>query len=239
MAHKPPRLLLWLFPGSEAELGDVLEERAAGRGTLWVWRQALSTVHVRRHRVIARTQPRDRWMGMISNLWSDIRYAVRTFRRNPGFAAAAIVPIALGIGINTGIFSILDGLALRPLPAPEAKELVSIYQQFQGVPHRGSHGSDSMFSVPEYRSYRDGTQTLSGLMAYSVPWKVTLGGASPQEIEGALVSCNYFDVLRVRPAIGAGFTAANCDAPGAPPAVILGHDLWTRAFAADPDIVRK
>jgi predicted permease len=239
MARKPPRLLLWLFPGSEAELGDVLEEHAAGRGTLWVWLQALSTVRVRRHNVMTSEPPQGRWIEMLSNLSNDIRYATRTFRRNPGFTAAAVVPIALGIGINTGIFSILDGLALRPLPARQANELVSVYQQFQGVPHRGSHGSDSMFSVPEYESYRDGTQTLAGLMGYSVPWKVTLGGESPLEVEGVLVTCSYFDVLGLRPAIGAGFTAANCDAPGAPPAVILGHDLWTHTFAADPDIVRK
>ncbi len=176
---------------------------------------------------------------MRSNLWNDIRYAVRTFRRNPGFTAAAIVPIALGIGINTGIFSILDGLALRPLPAPAANELVSIHQQLRGVPHRNSDGTDSMFSAPEYRTFRDRTHTLSGLMGYSRPWRVTLGGESPQEVEGALVTCNYFDVMRLRPALGPGFTAANCDAADAAPAVILGHDLWTRTFAADPDIIRK
>ena len=108
----------------------MLEERAAGQGALWAWRQALSTVRVRR-RIVTGRPPRERWTEMLSNLWSDIRYAMRTFRRNPGFTAAAIVPIALGIGINTGIFSILDGLALRPLPAPEANELVTIYQQFK------------------------------------------------------------------------------------------------------------
>jgi macrolide transport system ATP-binding/permease protein len=239
MARKLPRLLLWLFRGSEAALGDVLEERANGRGTLWAWRQALSVVAPRRHVLITIRKPRDRWTGMLTNLWSDIRYAVRTFRRHPGFTAAAVTPIALGIGINTGMFSILDGLALRSLPAPEAHELVSIHQHLRGVPNRNSHGTDSMFAAPEYRSYRDGTQTLSGLMGYSVPWTVTLGGESPQEVEGALVTCNYFDVLQVRPAIGAGFTPASCDAPGAPPAVILGHDLWTRTFAANLDIVGK
>jgi putative ABC transport system permease protein len=237
MARELPRVVLWLFRGSPAELGDVMEEHTNGKGMLWVWRQALSTMALRRggrDRIA-----RERWSEMPSNVWNDIRYAMRTFRRNPGFTAAAVIPIALGIGINTGIFSVLDGLALRPLPAPEANELVSVYQRFQGVAHRGSHGSDSMFSVPEYQSYRDRTRTLSGLMGYSVPWTVTLGGESPQEVDGVLVTCNYFDVLRLRPALGAGFTPANCDASGAPPAVILGHDLWTRAFSSDPDIVRR
>ncbi|PYQ94869.1 MAG: hypothetical protein DMF97_17805 [Acidobacteria bacterium] len=72
---------------------------------------------------------------MLSNLWSDVRYALRTFRRNPGFAAA-IAPIALGVGINTGIFSILDAVALQPVPGSNSNELVSVYQQFRGVTER-------------------------------------------------------------------------------------------------------
>ena len=176
---------------------------------------------------------------MLSNVWIDTRYALRTFRRNPGFAAAAMVPIALGIGINTGIFAILSNVALRPLPTPDSTALVTVHQDFQGVKGRRVHGARSMFSIPEYETYRDTTKTLSGIMAYTMAWTFTLGGKAPQEIEGVLVTCNYFDVLRVRPSIGAGFTQANCAAPNAAPAVILSHALWTRAFDADPDIVRK
>ena len=77
--------------------------------------------------------------------------------------------------------------------------------------------------MPEYREYRDGTRTLSDLCPYSMPWKVTLGGESPREIEGMLVTCNFFDVLELRPTIGIGFTNAHCDSPGAPPAVVLSH----------------
>ena len=176
---------------------------------------------------------------MLSNLGGDIRYAARTLGRNPGFAFAAIAPIALGIGVNTGIFSILDSVAFRPLPTPRPTELVSVHQEFSGVQRRRVHGARSMFSIPEYRAYRDGTRTLSGVMAYSRPWTVTLGGQSPQEIEGAMVTCNYFDVLQVRPAMGPGFTAANCGSPGAPPVVALSDTLWSRVFAADPGIVGK
>ncbi len=158
-------------------------------------------------------------------------------RRSPGFAAAAIAPIALGIGINTGVVSVLNNVMYRPLPAPEPTELLSIYQDFRGVQKRSVHGARSMFSLPEYRAYRDGSRTLSGVTAYTKSWTVTLGGRLPQEIEGVLVACNYFDVLRLRPAIGTGFTSANCDVPNAPPSVVLSHALWTRAFAADPDIV--
>jgi hypothetical protein len=95
-----------------------------------------------------------------------------------------------------------------------------------------------MFSIPEYRTYRDRTQPLSGVMAYSVPWTVTLGGGEPREIEVLLVTCNYFDVLRLLPSVGTGF-AANCDAPNAPPQALLSHALWTRDFNGDRDIVGK
>jgi predicted permease len=176
---------------------------------------------------------------MLSSLSQDVRYVLRTLRRSPGFAGAAIAPIALGIGINTGVFSVLNNVMYRPLPAPEPNELLNIYQDFRGVQKRSVHGARSMFSLPEYRAYRDGSRTLSGVTAYTKSWTVTLGGRFPQEIEGVLVACNYFDVLRLRPAIGTGFTSANCDVPNAPPSVVLSHALWTRAFAADPDVVHK
>ena len=176
---------------------------------------------------------------MLSTLWSDVRYTLRTLRRNPGFAAAALVPIALGIGINTGLFSVLNSVALRPLPTPDSTQLVTVHQEFRGVRERRVHGARSLFSLPEYQVYRDATRTLSGVLAYSRPWTVTLGGDAAQEVEGVVVTCNYFDVLRVPPLIGTGFTAANCGTPNAPPSVVLTHALWTRAFAADPDIVRK
>jgi predicted permease len=239
MDHEPHlwvRALLRIgaFTASEAELGDVVEEYGSGnRSVLWVTGQILSTV--RRRRSLAATSGRR--ASMLSNLWRDVVYAARTLRRNPGFAFAAIAPIALGIGVNTGIFSILDSAAFRPLPVRRPTDLVSVHQEFRGVQHRRVHGARSMFSIPEYRAYRDGTRTLSGVMAYSRPWTVTLGGQSPQEIEGAMVTCNYFDVLQVRPSMGPGFTASNCESPGAPPVVVLSHTLWTRAFGADPGIV--
>jgi macrolide transport system ATP-binding/permease protein len=237
-----PRWIGWLLRAaalraSDAEIGDLIEEYAGGRrSAFWLCRQLLSTTN--RYRPQSDGPEKGR-TAMISNVWRDVRYALRTFRRSPGFAAAAIAPIALGIGINTGIFSILNSLALRPLSTPDSTELVTIHQQFRGVQERRSQGSRSMFSMPEYRTYRDRTQTLSGLMAFSRPWTFTIGGQSPELIDAVLVTCNYFDVLQLRPLLGPGFTAANCGEPGASPAVVLSHDLWTRAFNADPEIVRQ
>ena len=176
---------------------------------------------------------------MLSNVRNDIRYALRTLRHNPGFALAAIVPIALGIGINTALFSLLNSVAWRPLPVPDPEALVTVYQDFRGGPRRTVHGARSLLSIPEYRAYRDEAHTLTGLMAYSREWTVTLGRESAQEIEGILVTCNYFDVLGVSPAIGTGFTSANCGTPGAPPVVVLSHALWQTAFGSDPQILHK
>jgi len=220
----------------DAEVGDIVEEYVEGGASpLWVCRQLLSVAGRRG----ARGDVRGHAAPLASQIAADVRYALRTFRRHPGFAAAAIAPIALGVGLNAGVFSILDAVALQPVPSPDGDELVSVYQDFRGVKERRIHGARQMFSVPEYRVYRDRTRTLSGLAAFTRYWTVTLGGDAPREIGGALVTCNYFEVVRIRPALGPGFTAANCEAPDAPPAVVVTHALWTSALGSDRDIVGK
>ncbi|HJR68649.1 MAG TPA: ABC transporter permease, partial [Gammaproteobacteria bacterium] len=174
---------------------------------------------------------------MLVNLINDLRYAARRLAGTPGFTAAAVATIAIGVGINTAIFSVLNGFALRELPAPDAGQLVSVYQTREGVGRRG--GGSGGFTVAEYEAYRDGSETLSGLVAYSRSTTATLGGESPQEISGALVSCNYFDVLREPLALGGGFGPDDCASSGAAPTVVLGHGLWTSAFGADPAIVGR
>jgi predicted permease len=176
---------------------------------------------------------------MFVTLWNDARYTLRMLRRHPAFAAAAIVPIAFGIGLTTGVFSLIDSALLQPLPVPKPGELVSVYQDFRGGPKRRVNGARVMFSLPEFEAYRTGARTLSGAAAYSKSWHATLGGGAPQEVEGIVVTCAYFAVLQVRPALGPGFTAANCATPSAPPAVVLSHALWARVFAADPAIVGR
>jgi len=175
------------------------------------------------------------------HLLNDLRYAARRLAAAPGFTAAAVITIALGVGINTGLFSVFNGLALRDLPAPDADELVSVHQilerQALGA-ERSWSGPPSQFSTAEYRAYQEGARTLSGLAAYSRVHTATLGGDAPQEIDGTLVSCNYFDVLRQPPALGAGF-AIDCDAEGGAPSVVLGHELWTNTFGADPAVVGR
>jgi predicted permease len=174
---------------------------------------------------------------MLLHLWNDLRYAARRLSGSPGFTIAAVATIALGVGINTGIFSVLNGVALRELPAPDANELVSVHEiiEEEGV---GRLSGARMFSTSEYRAYRDGTRTLSGIMGYSDTYTVTLGAEVPQEIVGTAVTCNYLEVLHQPPSLGPGF-ADDCDADGGAPTVVLGHGLWTSAFGADPAIVGR
>jgi predicted permease len=176
---------------------------------------------------------------MLASLVHDIRYVTRALLRQPGFAAAAIAPLALGVGLNTGVFSILNNVIHRQLPSPDAHQLLSVYQDFRGGPKRRVHGARSMFSLPEYRAYRHATTSLAGVAAYTKPWTVSFGGRLAEEAEGVLVTCTFFDVLRLRPVVGTGFTPANCEAPGAAPSVVLSHALWTRAFAADPGLIGR
>src|SRR6185436_19982508 len=126
---------------------------------------------------------------MLSTLMNDLRYAVRTLARNPGFAAAAILTIALGVGVNAGIFTTVNGLLYRNLPAVDAHELVTIEPTIEGAPDRRGFG----FTTKEYRALAERTTTLSGVFGNSDPTRTTLGGESPQQIVGAIVTCEYFD----------------------------------------------
>lgn len=175
---------------------------------------------------------------MLHNVWTDLRYAIRSLKRSPGFAAAAIATIALGIGANTGIFSILNGALFRDIPVPNGHEVVAVYQAIDGAPNRAGGPAPGSFSTAEYETYRDSVETLSGLLAYSNPTSLVLGGETQQPIVGVLVTCNLFDVLEQPPAMGRALTETDCGR-GADPAVVLGHELWSTTFNADPAIVGR
>src|ERR1051326_4454390 len=112
-------------------------------------------------------QGREVWQWpSIENILMDVRYALRMLRKNPGFTAVAVLTLALGIGANTGIFTILNGAALRPLPLPGSQQLVSFYQSFRGRVTRNVYGNPNLFSYSEYQAYRDRNHGFSGLVAY-------------------------------------------------------------------------
>jgi len=247
VARKFPVLIPLLFRlrfmrAAEYVLGDLFEEYNSGtRSRRWLWRQAFSLLLPGTPGANA---PYDRpkgatSMNSVSSFWSDLCYAARTLRKNPGFTVVAVLAIALGIGVNTGIFTVLNGVALRPLPVHGASEVISIYQTLRGVKSRDTHGSVNFLSTSEYESYRDNNHVLSGLLAYDPFVSVTLGGDRPQQLMGQLTSCNYFDVLNEPPVLGRGFLASECVAEGAGPVVVLNHDLWRNVFGADPAIAGK
>jgi macrolide transport system ATP-binding/permease protein len=186
--------------------------------------------------LLAREESREVWLGSWDTWWQDVRHALRSFRRSPAFTATAAVTLALGIGVNAGIFTVVNAVLFRGLSAPRSEELVSISQSVQGLP---DFAANDTFSTAEYVTYRDRAASLSGLAAYSnARGEATLGADSPRKSLGTLVSCNYFAVLQQPPALGRGLAEPDCE-PGAELVIVLSDDLWRTAFAADPGIVGR
>src|SRR5215467_1130910 len=184
---------------------------------------------------------RDAWIFVSwETTWRDLRYGGRALAKNPGFTAVAVLAVALGIGVNTGIFSVLNGVALKLLPVPRADQIVSVDQAFHGKVRRNVHGEPGLFSYPEYKNYQTNNHVFSGLLAYAPFLDATaLGGENPKQLMGAEASCNFFDVLGERPALGRAFVEEDCRAPGGSPVVVLSDELWRTQFGADPLVVGK
>jgi macrolide transport system ATP-binding/permease protein len=183
---------------------------------------------------------REMWsFAALETFWRDLRYGARALAKNPGFTVVAVLAIALGIGVNTGIFSVLNGVALRLLPIPRAEQIVSVDQIFHGKLSRNVHGEPGLSSYSEYKNYRDNNHVFTGLLAYEPFLQATLGGESPKQLMGTAASCNYFDVLGEQPGLGRVFVDEDCSAPGASAVVVLSDDLWRSRFGADPLIVGK
>jgi predicted permease len=171
----------------------------------------------------------------------DVRFGFRTLLRSPGFTVAAVMAIALGIGINVGIFSVLNGVALRLLPVPRARELASVNQifHFQGRGDRLIHNDSTWFSYPEYLDYRDHNHVFTGLVAYEPYVEATFRDTDVRQVLGTAASCNYFDVLIGHPAQGRGFVDSDCASRGGNAVVVVSDDLWRGKFAADSSLVGK
>src|SRR5215207_6541212 len=131
---------------------------------------------------------------MLTNTFHDLRYSVRSLLKHRNFTAAALLILALGIGINTSIFTLLYSLAFRPLPVKSPDRVVNVYQILQGEFSRQVEGNVALLSYPEYVNYRDRVTTLSGLAASS-DQELYLGGNNVERINGLMVTDNYFSVL--------------------------------------------
>jgi len=237
---QPPRLavlFLRLCIGRrsyEAVVGDLLEEYATGtHSRWWFWKEAFSTVPWNlRRRPEHLDAPRVR-VHLFDTVAGDIRYGIRTLLKTPGLTGAILMATALGIGVNTGIFSLLNALVLRPLPVRDSGRVITIYQEYRNVKTRNIHGSPTLFSWSEYKQYRDSNQVLSGVAAYH-PFGATFGSAQAvRTVQGQLVSCNYFSVLGRLPVLGQDFSLDNCKTPEASPYIVLSHAFWRAQFGMD------
>jgi len=163
----------------------------------------------------------------------DVRYALRGLRRNPGFTAAAVISLALGIGANTAIFSLFHALMLRMLPVARPDELVSLYRT-------GGWGK-RFCSYPLYLELAKRSDLFSGVLARTGVAKVryTPPGGRPQFTQREFVSGNYFSVLGVAPALGRLFTGDDNRVPQGHPLVVLSYDFWQNRFGADPGVLGR
>ncbi|MEP7272054.1 MAG: ABC transporter permease [Acidobacteriota bacterium] len=174
------------------------------------------------------------------DLVKEIRYGLRVLLRKPGFTAIAVLTLALGIGANTAIFSLLDQVLLRRLPVPRPEELVVLRSP---GPMRGWVSTDSdsatSFSHRMYKTLRERNEVFSGLLArYAIPLSVSAGGQT-ERAEGELVSGNYFEVLGVDAALGRVFSWSDDEKEGVHPVAVLSHGYWTRRFGANPSVLNQ
>ncbi len=163
---------------------------------------------------------------------NDLRYALRMLLKSPGFTLVAVLTLALGIGANSAIFSVIEPMLLRPLPFPHEDRIVAVWGKTGGM-----FGDRDVFSYPNYADLRDQNKSLQSLAAYTRAGAVLNQAETSQALEGVAISPEIFDVLGIKPSLGRVFTAEE-DRPGAgAPVVVLTYPLWQRAFAGDRRIV--
>ena len=166
----------------------------------------------------------------LDRLFQDIRHAFRMLRRNPAFSIVATLTLALGIGMNSAIFSVVDAVMLRPLPYPEPQRLLALWEYDPETP--GNHSSVAPANLADYRRQ----ELLEGLSAWSFGGANLGGDGQPERVVTNNVNYNYFAVLGVHPALGRDFLPEE-DRPGTNHVVIISHDLWARRFGLDPAII--
>ena len=164
----------------------------------------------------------------MKTLWQDVRYGARMLWKAPGFTIVAVIALALGIGANTAIFSVVNAVLLKSLPFENPERITRFYNARTNEP--------ASMSYPDFRDYANRAQTLEHVAAYLVTGAVLRGGNEPERLRGAAVSANMFPLLGARPALGRTFTAEE-DVVDGPEVVVLSHELWQRRFGGDPKIV--
>ncbi|MFP5288754.1 MAG: ABC transporter permease, partial [Thermoanaerobaculia bacterium] len=169
----------------------------------------------------------------MNGLARDVRVALRRLARTPGQTLAAVIALALGIGLSTAVFSMTWGIVVRGLPFEEPEQILHLESDnpSQGQPSLGVY-------LQDFLEWRRRQTTFEGLAAYSVETANLSGGSHPERVEGAHVSANAFDLLRVRPVLGRGFLPGE-DSPRAERVVVLGWGVWQNRYGGDPRVVGR
>ena len=165
----------------------------------------------------------------MGTLWQDIKYSIRQLIKSPGFTTVAIVSLALGIGANTAVFSVVDAVLFKALPYDEPDQLVHLAT----IRDNGRIGS---VSYPIFKDWQDQSDLFVHLTAYKGRKMDFISDAGPEYLEGISVSQCFFDTLGVQAAMGRTFVQGE-DEPGANPVVVISHGLWCRSFGADPNVL--
>src|SRR6478609_10777916 len=164
-------------------------------------------------------------------MMGDLRFGLRMLAKTPGFAIIAVLTLALGIGANSAIFSVIDAVLLRPLPFPKPNELIAVWSKVQGDTERETG------SFPDYADIRDQSQTVASLFAFTRAGTVLGTGSDAKELFGIAVTSDIFRVLGIPPLLGRTFTQDE-DRTDAR-VIILTYEAWQRYFNRDPNIIGR
>src|SRR5262245_12763344 len=175
---------------------------------------------------------RDTWLTrLVETIGQDARYGARSLRKHAGYAIAVIATMALGIGANSAIFSVVNAVVLRPLPYERGEDILLLRQSRTTSQDRG-------FSNRDIADVRSMTTTLDAVVEYHDMYFILLGGQEPARVATGVVSWNYFDTLGIRPLLGRGFTESE-DGPDGPATLIISYQYWQRAFKGDRAIIGR
>ncbi len=177
----------------------------------------------------------------MNRLFQDIRFGLRQLRKTPGFTAVAVITLALGIGANTAIFTVVNALLLKMLPVREPQQLVAVGDPTQVNSRSNGTPRADLFSYPLYKELRDRNSVFNGLIASASDHHIQVstgqGGPLDEKVTGRMVSGNYFTVLGLEPAAGRLISDSDDTAENANPVVVLGYDCWQRKFGSSPSII--
>jgi predicted permease len=249
------RLALFLLtvftppPEREWMLGDTLEEfarvdRLRGRFAAdhWLWRELFRVlIGAPRHWLLLRNRPHQRAErrgdGMLAALTFDVRYAIRMWRQSPGFALTAVVILALGLGANTAMFAVVNGVLLKPLPFADPDRLMLVHLL---APDRdGVSFREAVWSYPKYRSLLDIQTVFADVAAFGDRTMSLTDADAPERLRGEIASERYPGILGIAPVLGRVFTTEEANVAGTAPVVMIGERLWHRRFGGDTSIIGR